>query len=327
MSEGDWRPSCQLEMLQARARLLAQIRDFFGRRHVLEVETPLLAHATGTDPQLDFFATRFNYPPENPELYLQTSPEFAMKRLLAAGSGSIYQICKAFRNSELGRFHNPEFTILEWYRVGFSLQQLMQEVSDLLVELLLSVRDLRKIAPMSYQEIFFAATGLNPFEFELSRWQAYANENGLQDALTICQHDHATWLDYLFSFKVQPQLEKNAICLVYGYPAIQSSLARINEANPNVAERFEVFIDGIELGNGFFELSDAAEQEKRFDKEILTRKMNNQIVVEKDQRFLSALRAGLPECSGVAIGLDRLLMLITGKQSIDEVLAFSVMRA
>lgn len=323
----DWRPSCDLQQLRTRAQLLAAVRAFFLRKDVLEVETPLLCQATGTDPQLDFFSSRFHYPPSDPTLFLQTSPEFAMKRLLAADCGSIYQICKAFRNGESGRFHNPEFTILEWYRLDYRLPGLMAEVAELLSELLAPHIVLDITQSFSYQEIFLDKTGLDPLDFQVSSYADFALSENIPEAIEICGDDHALWLDFIFSHKVQPDLGRESICLVHGYPAIQSSLARINEENPLIADRFEVFVHGIELGNGFFELSDAGEQEQRFDREIIERREAGLPTVTKDRRFLAALTSGLPDCSGVAIGLDRLLMIVAGAETIDDILAFPVSRA
>lgn len=322
-----WSPSCGLEQLRVRAQLLATIRSFFQQRDVLEVETPLLCQATGTDPHLDFFSTSFNFPPSRRSLYLQTSPEFAMKRLLAAGSGSIYQICKAFRNGESGRYHNPEFTILEWYRVDFRLAELMQEVVELLMEILTPHLPLQPATLFNYQDLFAEKTGLDPLFFQPRRYRRYALENNMPEAVEICRVDHAMWLDFIFSLKIQPELGHDGLCLVHGYPAIQSSLARIRKTDSRVSERFEVFVQGVELGNGFYELADAAEQERRFDKEMAERQSKQMPPVQKDQRFLAALQQGLPECSGVAIGLDRLLMILAGAASIDEVLAFPIARA
>lgn len=321
MSE-HWQPVCDMRHLRLRAQMLADIRRFFQERGVLEVETPLLCRATGTDPQLDFFTTLFHSPPQNPAMFLQTSPEFAMKRLLAAGSGSIYQICKAFRNSESGRLHNPEFTILEWYRLAYDLSQLMDEVAELLQGLLASVFDTLRIRQVSYQQVFREITGLDPLLFNLSVYRDFARRCGYAEAGELCGDEHLLWLDFVFSHCVQPAMCKETIFLVHAYPAIQSSLARIHSGDPRVSERFEVFINGIELGNGFFELADAVEQEARFDKEIAHRRQRGLSVVEKDGQLLAALQAGLPDCSGVALGLDRLLMIITGSDKIDNVLAF-----
>lgn len=318
----DWRPSADLQELRQRAQLLAAIREFFAERDVLEVETPLLCNATGTDPNLDFFSSQFHSPPQNPTLFLQTSPEFAMKRLLAAGSGSIYQICKAFRNGEAGRFHNPEFTILEWYRIGFGLQELMQEVAELLLVLLADAMPQLSVKYVSYQTIFREMTGLDALCFERSLYRDYANGVGAAEADSLCQDDHAMWLDFLFSHRVQNAMPKQVVFLVHGYPAIQSSLARINPQDPRISDRFEVFINGIELGNGFFELKDASEQSARFDREIAYRQQHGLAAVTKDQLFLDALQTGLPDCSGIAIGLDRLLMIVTGCSTIEQVIAF-----
>lgn len=307
--------------------MLADIRRFFSGRDVLEVETPLLCRTTGTDPQLDFFSTSLHSPPHNSTLFLQTSPEFAMKRLLAAGSGSIYQICKAFRNGESGRSHNPEFTILEWYRVGFGLPQLMAEVADLLLGLLAPAFVSLKVRQISYQQIFREATGLDALVFDAEAYATYARHLGVAEAVDLCGDEHVLWLDLIFSYAVQPAMSEDTLYLVYDYPAIQSSLARIHPDDPRVAERFEVFVNGMELGNGFFELADAAEQEARFDREMAHRQAHGLAAVEKDHLFLEALRAGLPDCSGVALGLDRLLMVATGRRSIDDVLAFPLLNA
>lgn len=323
----DWRPDCALDVLHSRARLLRRIRGYFDAQNVLEVETPLLSHAIGTDPQLAFFSTAFDFTPQTQTLYLQTSPEFAMKRLLAAGSGSIFQICKAFRNGEAGRLHNPEFTILEWYRLGFRLAELMDDCAALIESVCAGHRTLRPTERFSYDSLFAEYTGLDATEFAHADYCAYAAANGLPEAIAICGEDHAVWLDFLFSHRIQPHLGQNRLCMVYGYPACQSSLARLNEQNPNITERVELFIDGVELGNGFFELADAAEQNRRFDHEIAVRKQRHLPPAQKDARLLAALDAGLPDCSGMAIGLDRLLMTVLGKDSLAEVLAFPIARA
>lgn len=322
----DWQPSCSIELLQLRAQTLQKIRQFFAERAVLEVETPLLCSAIGTDPNLDFFTTNYQLPPKQRTLFLQTSPEFAMKRLLATGSGSIYQICKAFRNGETGRFHNPEFTLLEWYRVGFNLSQLMDE-ADELIALLFAGSSLQTTQRVSYQNLFQQTTGLNALVFSYQDYADYARSSGLIDAIAICKHDHVLWLDFIFSHQIQPHLGQNALCMVHGYPACMSSLARNNQDNPAITGRVELFINGIELGNGYYELSDAKEQKRRFDKEVAARKVLQRPDVVKDERLLAALEAGLPDCSGIAIGLDRLLMLLSNSATIDEVLAFSISRA
>jgi lysyl-tRNA synthetase class 2 len=324
----DWQPTCSVAMLQLRARMLANIRVFFANKAVLEVETPLLSHTIGTDPQLAFFATDYCLPSRQQRLFLQTSPEFAMKRLLAADCGSIYQICKAFRNGESGRFHNPEFTLLEWYRVGFTLPALMDEIAELILSLFANEQvALTSVQRTSYQAVFQQYTGLNALVFCYEDYCRYALNYNLPEAPSLCEHDHAVWLDFLFSHRVQPYLGDDSLCMVYGYPACQSSLARINASNPLITERVELFINGVELGNGFYELTDALEQNQRFDDEIAQRQQKNLPSVVKDERLIAALNKGLPECSGIAIGLDRLLMLLSKVVSIDNVLSFSIRRA
>jgi lysyl-tRNA synthetase class 2 len=323
----EWQPACSVELMRSRAHMLRSIRNYFLEQSVLEVETPLLGRAIGTDPQLSYFSTEFNWIPLRQTLYLQTSPEFSMKRLLATGSGSIYQICKSFRNGESGRFHNPEFTLLEWYRIGFNLSRLMDDCDALIQSLFKDQRPLDPTQRISYQEVFQRCTGLNPLRFSYEDYSAYARDNDMSEAVDICGRDHPLWLDFLFSHKVQPYLAKNALCMVYGYPACLSSLARLNEHDPLTTDRVELFIDGVELGNGYYELTQAEEQERRFDEELAIRNKRKLPASVKDTRLIAALAAGLPDCSGMAIGLDRLLMVLLQKTSIDQVLCFPVDRA
>ena len=309
--------------------MLANIRRFFEERCVLEVETPSLCHTVGTDPHLSFFSTRLNEPGGRPggTFYLQTSPEFAMKRLLAAGSGPIYQICKAFRNEESGRFHNPEFTRLEWYRPSFGLDHLMDEIEALLRRLLAGTPHDGNGERLSYRKAFMNHAGVDPLTASVDDFAHCAHAHRLGDARSFCGETVSLWLDFLFSHLVQPELGCNGPCFLFDFPACQASLARIRPGSPAVAERVEVFLRGIELANGFHELSDPCEQEQRFEQEQKERARNGRPVPAKDTRFLDALRAGLPDCSGVAVGLDRLLMLIAGADRIDDVLAFPVARA
>jgi len=317
----DWQPSCSIELLRLRAQLLMDIRQFFAKKSVLEVETPLLSQAIGTDVYLQFFRTQ----PQG--FFLQTSPEFAMKRLLAAGSGSIFQICKAFRQGDSGRFHNPEFTLLEWYRVGFDLSELMAEVIELLELLFKPHLSLLATEHSSYCQVFEDYTGLDALDFVLADYKLVAKAHGFDDAELLCGNDPRLWLDFLFSQIVQPQLGKQALCLINDYPACLSSLARLKIDNPQLTERLEVFYNGVELGNGYFELTDVNEQQQRFENELAERKAKNLPAIVKDERLLAALASGLPNCAGIAIGLDRLLMLISQASHIDEVLAFPVNRA
>lgn len=324
MRDDDWRPRCPLTALRRRARLLAAVRTFFSERQVLEVETPLLCRGIGTDPNLAFFTTDFHQAPKRRTLHLQTSPEFAMKRLLAAGSGSIYQICKAFRNGESGRFHNPEFTLLEWYRPGFSLADLMDEIADLIA--CVAPAAVLKNSPerFGYQAVFADVTGLDALVFDYGQYCEYAQNQGLAEAAGLCGKDHNLWLDLLFSHQVQPRLGLDRLCMVYGFPAGQSSLAALDEDDPRICRRVEIFINGIELGNGYYELTDAREQRRRFEREIEFRKTSGLPAVKIDSRFLSALRSGLPPCAGMAVGLDRLLMALNGADAIEQVLPFPI---
>ncbi len=318
----DWQPACSLELMRLRATVLRKIREYFYAQQVMEVETPVLGEFVGTDPYLDYFTS--HYALSDRLFYMQSSPEFAMKRLLAAGSGSIYQIGKAFRNGESGRYHNPEFTILEWYRVGFTLKQLMDDVELLLGRLLPAVRFSKPAERIRYVDIFAKHTGLDALVFDALKYQAVAVSHGLPEAQRLCAEDHAAWLDFLFSHIIQKQMAGQGVCLIYDYPACLPSLARLKPENALITERVEVFIEGMEVGNGFFELADAHEQTLRFTKDIALRQLNGSAPIAKDWRFLAALQSGLPDCAGIAIGIDRLLMAIGQKNHINDVLAFPI---
>jgi elongation factor P--(R)-beta-lysine ligase len=315
-----------MAMLRLRAQVLQKIRGFFAERCVLEVETPMLCATVGTDPNLAFFTTEYQWLPKASTLYLQTSPEFAMKRLLASGSGSIYQICKAFRNGESGRYHNPEFTLLEWYRVGFDLTQLMDEVAQLLN--ILFAGQLNEAVKISYQRLYTNYTGLDCLTFDFQAYCRFANNHPqLRDAKSVCGDAHDQWLDFIFSQCIQPFLTGDKLYLVHGYPACLSSLARLNANNPLLTDRVEVFMNGVELGNGYHELADAVEQAQRFSAELAVRQTQQLPIVGKDERLLAALNAGLPDCAGIALGLDRILMLLAKSGSIDETMAFPIHKA
>lgn len=316
-----WRPACSLELVRRRAELLAKIRAYFAEHGVLEVETPLLSHATVTDPHLSVFET--TYKGGKPvRLYLQTSPEFAMKRLLAAGSGSIYQICKAFRNEELGRLHNPEFTLLEWYRVGFDLSDLIADTDALLQALSHGIRHLEPSEKISYCEAFFDYTGVDPIEAPWQKFVECARKHDLPEAVDLCGRSRPLWLDFFFSHLVQPYLGAGRFTYILDFPAVLPSLARTKPEDERLVQRVEVFLDGLELGNGFFELADPSQQEQRFDRDLAERSASGLSVPDKDQRLLAALTAGLPDCAGMALGIDRLLVAICGLDSIDETLTF-----
>jgi lysyl-tRNA synthetase class 2 len=322
----DWSPAAGREVLAARARLLGQVRRYFAAAGVLEVETPLLSFAGATDPALASLATRYSGPaaPHGVALYLQTSPEHAMKRLLAADSGPIYQICRAFRDGERGRRHNPEFTLLEWYRPGFALSALIDEVVGLLHEVLPErLREER----VSYAQAFGRTLGLDPHRADAAALRAAATRAGVPGAGELALPTRDAWLDLLMTHCIEPGFDPRAITVVLDYPASQAALARVRPGDPPVAERFEVYAGGMELANGFHELTDAAEQRRRFAADNARRRAEGLPEMPVDARLLAALDAGLPDCSGVALGVDRLLMLAVGARDIADVLAFPLERA
>lgn len=320
----DWQPTSSHDSRIARANLLRSIRHFFYTRDVLEVETPLLSSGTVTDEHLDAFLTKFNHSRDGApvDLYLQTSPEFAMKRLLCGQSGAIYQICKAFRHEGEGRWHNPEFTMLEWYRPGFNHHALMQEVDALLIETLGT--DAGEI--ISYQDVFKFRLGIDPLTATDEMLLAKMADCNI-DISSPEQLDKDSKLQLLFAMEIEPVIGQERPCFVFGFPASQASLARINTQDSRTADRFEVYFKGAELANGFHELSDASEQQLRFEQDNEKRRKNGQPVKPIDTRFLSALKSGLPQCAGVALGVDRLLMLKIGASHIQEVLNFPVSKA
>ncbi|HFC53085.1 MAG TPA: EF-P lysine aminoacylase GenX [Gammaproteobacteria bacterium] len=323
---GDWRPAASLRVLRRRAAMLAEVRAFFAARRVLEVETPLLSAAAASDPAVESFVTCYAGPgvASGCSMYLNGSPEFAMKRLLAAGSGPIYQICKAFRQGEAGRHHNPEFTLLEWYRPGFDHRLLMDEVEELLRVLL---PDLGGGERLSYREAFRRHAGIDPLTAEEQELAKCAASHGLGGVAGPDGMGVDGWLDLLMSHLVQPRLGREGPCFLFDYPASQAALARIRPGTPPVAERFELFLRGVELANGFHELLDHEEQRRRFDADLQRRARAGQPLPPLDRNLLAALSHGLPSCSGVALGLDRVLMLMCGAEEIGEVLAFPIGRA
>jgi lysyl-tRNA synthetase class 2 len=300
-----------IQRMHARARMVEAIRAFFNRAGYLEVDTPLLHTATNTDVHIQSIGARVN----GLNRYLQTSPEFAMKRLLAAGSGSIFQICHAFRDEEQGRVHRSEFSLLEWYSVGMDYRALMQQLSELVSALMPTRPAFRWV---SYQECFQQSLAIDPL---LASDAAIRRSVDIHvPGLVARELDRDACLDLLMSQVVAARF--SGFTLVFDYPASQASLARIKADNPAVAERFELFYDDLELANGFSELTDAAEQRIRFENDNQLRRQRGLPVYPLDEDFLRALDAGLPECAGVAVGLDRLLMVLQGKNSLDEVLPF-----
>ena len=311
------------EWLSRRAVLLEKIRAFFRERGVLEVATPVLGAAAGTDPAIEPFETRYRGPGFDGglALYLQTSPEFHMKRLLAEGSGDIYQVMPVFRQGELGARHNPEFTLLEWYRLGFDHHQLMEEVAELVNCCLAEARSLEK---RTYSSLFQEQFGWDPLTVGQEKLQATAASLGLEvEGL----ESRDQWLDLLVSMVIEPKLGRGKLTFVHDYPASQASLARLNPRDPRVACRFELYVEGVELANGFHELSDPVEQLARFEADNLERQRKGQQLLPVDNRLIAALERGLPDCSGVALGFDRLLMLSTGASCLSEVLSFPLHQA
>lgn len=316
-----WQPSAAQAALESRAQQLAYVRGFFAQRGVLEVETPVLGQCGVTDPNLDGVQAEVTAGARAGG-WLQTSPEYHMKRLLAAGSGAIYQVARVFRNGELGRRHNPEFSMLEWYRTGFDDRDLMAEVADLVCGWLGCERP----DTVTYRDALVEWAGIDPFRVSdrelLRRCEQWLGPEQLADL------GRDGCLDLLMSFAVEPNLGWQRPVFITGYPASQASLARVSTAGGvTTAHRFELYIQGLELCNGYWELTDAREQRERFEADNRRRVALGKPEMPVDEAFLAALDQGLPECSGVALGLDRLLMLKTGAQDIGEVLAFPFDRA
>ncbi len=313
----DWRPAAAPELLKLRANTLARIRRFFAARDVLEVETPLLAPATVTDLHIDSIPAQVQLA-GNPQTYhLQTSPEYAMKRLLAAGSGACYQICKSFRQGDTGPRHNPEFTMLEWYRPGFSLEELMDEVDQLLRGFLPRA----SMPRLNYRELFLHHLNIDPHRIEPKALRRLARETLPVNAADLNATD---CLQLLLAQAIEPELPE--YCFIHDYPAAQAALAKIapdQEGEP-VARRFELFCRGMELANGYDEETDPEELRNRFGRDRQSRTNRDRAVPEIDEKLLAALENGLPACAGVAFGIDRLLMLLSGADSITEVLAFPI---
>jgi lysyl-tRNA synthetase class 2 len=311
-----------------RAEILANIRSFFAIRKVIEVETPLLSQGTITDVHLDAFTTNYNYLSNSnlassAALYLQTSPEFSMKRLLSAGYGCIYQITKAFRHEGYGRHHNPEFTMLEWYRLGYDHFKLMAEVGELLVNVLNCAHPNQT----SYQSLFLETVGIDPLDCTKAELLLLIERYHKTSEWLIVEKDNDILLQFIFSEIIEPTIGIDAPLFVHSFPVLQASLAQINKYDARVADRFECYYLGIELANGFNELTDAKQQLLRFEEDNIKRKTIGVACRPIDQRFIDALEHGLPQCSGVALGIDRLIMIALDSESIGEVLSFSIEQA
>ncbi len=319
-----WQPSCDLATLRQRAQLLSDIRQFFAQRNVLEVDTQCLSLGSVTDVHLRAFSTEFISPisANRPTLYLQTSPEFAMKRLLCAGSGSIYQLGKVFRNEEAGRNHNPEFTLLEWYRVDFDDLQLIDEV-DALLRCTLGTEPLEC---RTYQSLFVQYCQFDPLTLDKSAFEAQLVALGHED-IVAQSFPFDTLLQWAFCEIIEPQIGLERPIAVTEFPASQAALARLDSGKPGVARRFEIYFRGLELANGYHELQSADEHLARFHHDNEIRRQNGLPEIPIDHHFIAALKAGLPNCAGVALGFDRLLMIATDKSHIRHVIPFEIDRA
>ena len=324
----NWQSNLNWQLAKQRAEYIQQIRNFFFERNIVEVETPLLSNGTITDIHLEAFKCQYLYLNDSggnasTELYLQTSPEFAMKRLLASGYGSIFQLCKAFRHEEHGRFHNPEFSILEWYRVGFDQNQLMAEVDSLLQTILAC----NKATYISYQQAFIEHLNIDPLTISLAQLKFVMAKQGIIGDWIEAEQDVDILLQVLFSQCIEKKIGVNSPCFVYDYPKSQAALAKGSNSDPRVAERFECYYQGIELANGYHELTDAIELKQRFEADNRKRVEMKRSVKPIDENFMQAMLSGLPQCSGVALGLDRLLMLALKASDIKSTMAFDITKA
>lgn len=318
----DWKPTTCIKSLHKRAAVFASIRQYFSEQEVLEVDTAVLSQCAVSDPFIDSLEVSFRgYPEAEAETcYLQTSPEYAMKRLLAAGSGSIYQLGKVFRNGEEGRFHNPEFTMLEWYRLGLDDNALMDDV-ERLVQLVLDIGPIRRC---TYNDIFKEKLGL---DLQKSSTAQLAEVMHKHVEIDMDLDDRDAWLNLLMSHLIEPMLKDEPV-FITDYPASQSALARIKEGDGElVAARFELFVGGMELANGYHELTDSQEQQRRLSADQQTRKLLKLPQRPLEQRLVAALASGLPDCAGVALGVDRLVMLALNASHIEEVIPFTFRNA
>ena len=313
----DWRPGASRHAMETRAKLLSDIRAFFAQHDVLEVETPVLSRFGNVDPNINSICTADAHP-----RYLRTSPEYSMKRLLASGMRDIYELGRVFRAGESGRYHNPEFTLLEWYRCGMHYLELAAEVCSLIRACGQGRFDGWPQRQLSYRELFGEHTGLDPLTCDEGQLAECAAERGI----VAGPLDHSEWLDLVMAEIIQPALPGECLTVVFDYPPEQAALARIRPGATPLAERFEVYLGQMELANGYQELTDGAEQLQRFERERRRRLLRGDADVPIDAGLIAALQSGMPECSGVALGVDRLLMSILKLDRLDSVLAFSSSR-
>lgn len=325
-SIGDWRPSADLEALKLRARLYAAIRGFFAERDVLEVETPILSVAGNTDPNIASFSLEFSGRTDGAPRtrWLRTSPEYPLKRLLAAGVGDCYELGRVFRDGEAGGRHNPEFTMLEWYRVGWDHQRLIDEAVALVrTALALAGRD-AEVEKIAYRDLYRRHLDIDSANATPAQMRSAMGDIDIApEGLT-----RDDWLDLLMTHRIQPYFAPDRLLAIYDYPASQCALARIRADDPPVAERFELYLGSLELANGYHELADAAEQRNRFQRDLSVREQRGAPLPPIDERLLAALEnGGLPDCAGVALGMDRLLMAMLGTGRIGDAVTFAFERA
>ena len=322
---GDWRPSASASALRLRAEVYRRIREYFHQRQVLEVETPMLSEAANTDPNIESFNLQFSGPglAGGTTRWLRTSPEFPMKRLIAAGIGDCYELGRVFRNGEFGRRHNPEFTLLEWYRVGWSHLELIEECIAL-VRHIFTLKGVELAERrISYADLFQEFAGIDPHTAGDEQLQAAVLAEVAIDPDGLRRDD---FLDLLMTHCIEPQLPKLSVTVVYDFPASQCALARIRPGEVPVAERFELYLGSVELANGYHELTDAAEQSARFDNDLRRRRQRGASALPKDQRLIDALES-MPGCAGVAMGIDRLMMALLDAEALAEVVAFDFSKA
>lgn len=314
-----WKPTAPIATLEVRASMLRAAREYFTATRALEVETPTLSAAAVTDVHLaSVAATAVDLP-----RYLHTSPEYAMKRLLAAGCGDIWQICRVYRDGESGRWHNPEFTLIEWYRIGIDHHALMSDVERLIGAMMPASRHIDRSERLTYREAVQLHAGVDAFTDANAVLVARLESEGIDVPASI-RADRDACLDLIMSTLVGPQLGHDRLAFIYDYPSSQAALAQVRGP---VASRFEAYLDGIELANGFHELGNAVEQRARFEQDLAGRRERGLPAMPIDDNFLAALEHGLPDCSGVALGFDRLVMCAVGAKHIDEVIAFPFGRA
>jgi len=311
-----WHPNSGVDIARARASMIHRARQYFDDHDVLEVLTPALSQTAVTDPNIDSIAALLN----DKTLYLHTSPEYMMKRLIAAGFPDIYQVCRVFRDAESGRRHQPEFTMIEWYRLGFDLDSIIEDAICLITALVDS-RSLERPKIVTYSDVYKETLSIDPLSASIATLIDIADaDESLRQSV---RDDRDAWLDLVFATQISPGFDENRLTVVFHYPGSQASLARICPQDAAVADRFEVYLGAVELANGFVELTDADQQLARFEEDRDVRSADGKRDVAIDYKLIEALRAGMPECAGVALGLDRLLMIAEGLSDIADVMTFT----